>query len=68
MTGRFEKFEKDGLPSCKNVYLRFRLHHFGASLPAPESSHAIKVAIDEAMKCRETGEAVSLAKLPKADR
>lgn len=25
-------------------------------LPAPESSHAIKVAIDEAMKCRETGE------------
>ena len=25
-------------------------------LPAPESSHAIRVAIDEAMKCRETGE------------
>ena len=25
-------------------------------LPAPESAHAIKVAIDEAMKCRETGE------------
>ncbi|MBQ7676653.1 MAG: TrpB-like pyridoxal phosphate-dependent enzyme [Lachnospiraceae bacterium] len=25
-------------------------------LPAPESSHAIKVAIDEAKKCRETGE------------
>ena len=25
-------------------------------LPAPESSHAIKVAIDEAMKCKETGE------------
>ncbi|MCR4620769.1 MAG: TrpB-like pyridoxal phosphate-dependent enzyme [Clostridiales bacterium] len=25
-------------------------------LPAPESSHAIKVAIDEAEKCRETGE------------
>lgn len=25
-------------------------------LPAPESSHAIKVAIDEALKCRETGE------------
>ncbi len=24
-------------------------------LPAPESSHAIKVAIDEAMKCKETG-------------
>ena len=26
------------------------------TLPAPESSHAIKVAIDEAIKCRETGE------------
>lgn len=25
-------------------------------LPAPESSHAIKAAIDEAMKCKETGE------------
>ena len=25
-------------------------------LPAPESAHAIKIAIDEAMKCKETGE------------
>ncbi len=25
-------------------------------LPAPESAHAIKVALDEAMKCKETGE------------
>ena len=25
-------------------------------LPAPESSHAIRVAIDEALKCRQTGE------------
>ncbi len=25
-------------------------------LPAPESAHAIKVAIDEALKCKETGE------------
>lgn len=25
-------------------------------LPAPESSHAIKAAVDEAIKCRETGE------------
>lgn len=25
-------------------------------LPAPESSHAIRAAIDEALKCRETGE------------
>jgi len=26
------------------------------NLPAPESSHAIRVAIDEALKCKETGE------------
>lgn len=26
------------------------------TLPAPESSHAIKTAIDEALKCKETGE------------
>ena len=26
------------------------------TLPAPESSHAIKAAIDEALKCKETGE------------
>ena len=25
-------------------------------LPAPESSHAIRVAIDEAVRCKETGE------------
>ena len=25
-------------------------------LPAPESAHAIRVALDEAIKCRETGE------------
>ena len=29
-------------------------------LPAPESSHAIKVAIDEAKRCRETGEAKNI--------
>ena len=26
------------------------------TLPAPESAHAIKAAIDEALKCKETGE------------
>ncbi len=26
------------------------------TLPAPESSHAIRVAIDEALRCKETGE------------
>ena len=29
-------------------------------LPAPESSHAIMVAIDEALKCKETGEAKNI--------
>ena len=29
-------------------------------LPAPESSHAIKVAMDEALKCKETGEAKNI--------
>ncbi len=29
-------------------------------LPAPESAHAIRVAIDEAIKCRETGEAKTI--------
>lgn len=29
-------------------------------LPAPESSHAIKVAMDEALKCRETGESKNI--------
>ena len=29
-------------------------------LPAPESSHAIKVAIDEAIKCKETGESKNI--------
>ena len=29
-------------------------------LPAPESAHAIKVAIDEALKCKQTGEAKTI--------
>ncbi|MBQ4600429.1 MAG: TrpB-like pyridoxal phosphate-dependent enzyme [Oscillospiraceae bacterium] len=29
-------------------------------LPAPESSHAIRVAIDEALKCKQTGEAKNI--------
>ncbi len=30
------------------------------TLPAPESSHAIKAAVDEAMRCKETGEAKTI--------
>ena len=37
------------LPSCLIRWVE-------GILPAPESSHAIKVAIDEALKCKETGE------------
>ena len=29
-------------------------------LPAPESSHAIRAAMDEALKCKETGEAKTI--------
>ena len=28
-------------------------------LPAPESAHAIRAALDEAMKCKETGEEIA---------
>ena len=34
--------------------------HPQPALPAPESSHAIRVAIDEALKCKETGEAKTI--------
>jgi tryptophan synthase beta chain len=30
------------------------------TLPAPESSHAIRVAIDEALKCKKSGEAKTI--------
>jgi tryptophan synthase beta chain len=33
---------------------------YEGTLPAPESSHAIRVAIDEALKCKETGEAKTI--------
>lgn len=29
-------------------------------IPAPESNHAIRAAIDEALKCRESGEAKAI--------
>ena len=34
--------------------------HAEGILPAPESSHAIRAAIDEALKCKETGEAKTI--------
>ena len=49
---------------AKDVYFRwvdvFKAAEYFAKvegiLPAPESAHAIKAAIDEAIKCKETGE------------
>jgi len=35
--------------------------HNEGILPAPESSHAIRVAVDEALKCKESGEAKVIA-------
>ncbi|MCX8064244.1 MAG: TrpB-like pyridoxal-phosphate dependent enzyme, partial [Candidatus Hydrogenedentes bacterium] len=29
-------------------------------IPAPESGHAVRVAIDEALKCKESGEAKTI--------
>ena len=34
--------------------------HVEIILPAPESSHAIRAAIDEALRCKETGEAKNI--------
>lgn len=34
----------------------FSLQSWRPSWPAPESAHAIRCAIDEALKCKETGE------------
>lgn len=56
----------DGLFECRSV---IQTDVFQAAetfaraegiLPAPESSHAIKIAIDEALKCKETGEAKTI--------
>ena len=38
---------------------KFFARHEG-TLPAPESAHAIRVAIDEALKCKETGQAKTI--------
>ncbi len=52
----------DGFLEARNVEQTSVFHaaqHFAkveGILPAPESSHAIRVAIDEALKCKETGE------------
>ncbi len=49
----------DGGPSVEQTSVFEAAEQFArieGILPAPESSHAIRVAIDEALKCKETGE------------
>ena len=62
MSGVVSQLYDDGLMTARSVEQTsvFRAAEQFARvegiLPAPESSHAIRVAIDEAMKCKETGE------------
>ena len=62
MSGIVSQLYDDGLMTARSVE---QTSVFAAAeqfarvegiLPAPESSHAIRVAIDEALKCKETGE------------
>ena len=52
----------DGLMEARSIeptavfYAAEQFARIEGILPAPESSHAIRVAIDEALKCKETGE------------
>jgi tryptophan synthase beta chain len=62
MTSTLSQLYDDGLMEARSVEQTkvFEAAEYFARiegiLPAPESSHAIRVAIDEALKCKETGE------------
>ena len=62
MTSTLSQLYDDGLMEARSVEQTkvFEAAEYFARvegiLPAPESAHAIRVAIDEAMKCKETGE------------
>ena len=62
MTSTLSQLYEDGLMEARSVEQTkvFEAAEYFARiegiLPAPESSHAIRVAIDEALKCKETGE------------
>ena len=66
MSSTLSKLYADGLMEARSVLQTevFRSAEAFARvegiLPAPESAHAIKVAIDEALKCKETGEAKTI--------
>ena len=62
MTSTLSQLYEDGLMEARSVEQTkvFEAAEYFARvegiLPAPESSHAIRVAIDEALRCKETGE------------
>ena len=62
MTSTLSQLYDDGLMEARSVEQTnvFEAAEYFARvegiLPAPESSHAIRVAIDEALKCKQTGE------------
>ena len=66
MTSTLSQLYDDGLMEARSVEQTkvFEAAEYFARiegiLPAPESSHAIRVAIDEALKCKETGEAKTI--------
>lgn len=62
MSSTLSKLYDDGLMEARSVEqtavfeAATQFARIEGILPAPESSHAIRVAIDEALKCKETGE------------
>ena len=62
MSSTLSKLYDDGLMEARSVEqtavfeAATQFARVEGILPAPESSHAIRVAIDEALKCKETGE------------
>ncbi|MBO5450414.1 MAG: TrpB-like pyridoxal phosphate-dependent enzyme [Coprococcus sp.] len=62
MSSTLSKLYDDGLMEARSVEqtavfeAATEFARIEGILPAPESSHAIRVAIDEALKCKETGE------------
>jgi tryptophan synthase beta chain len=56
--GYLDEARAYGQKTCFEAALQFAQAE--TILPAPESSHAIRAAIDEALKCKETGEAKTI--------
>ncbi|MBQ3223316.1 MAG: TrpB-like pyridoxal phosphate-dependent enzyme [Clostridia bacterium] len=62
MSSTLSQLYEDGLMEARSVVqtdvfeAAVQFARVEGILPAPESSHAIRVAIDEALKCKETGE------------